>query len=331
MTLLGSVGAIAARHRHVAMLAASAGCAALALQAGKGYLDEQLEAERARHVAPAVPTESVVVARRDLRAGDLVNADTMAVRSVPRTYAMHGAVRPAQFEAFDGARLAAPLAAGEQLLGALVAGRDAASFSARLKPGIRALTLAVDEINSISGMLQPGDRVDLYFSARAPGGARAAAGETTVPLQQNLLVLATGRQVRPGGDDRSQGARAYSSVTVALPPQAAQRLVVAQRTGRLTAVLRHPEDRLVQDAASMDLRHLFGPVERPGPARFRPQIIVGGSGRLAPAMAPASTVAPGAVPVAAPAVAAAQAPGTRVDAGPGSAPVVRASTAPARP
>ncbi len=304
MNVLNAAGAIAGRHRHVAMLVAALGCAALAIFSAQSYLDEQLAAERARHVQAPVPTEQVIVARRDLRPGDPVNSDTIAVRSIPRAYAMHGALRPPQFEIFDGSRLVAPLAAGEQLLQALIAGRDAAAFSARLKPGIRALTIAVDEINSISGMLQPGDRVDLFFSARSPDGKRSEAGETTVPLQQNLLVLATGRQVRAGVDDRHAGARAFSSITVELPPPEAQRLVVAQRTGRLTAVLRHPDDRHVHVPASMDVRHLFGRVEPPRRVVARPQIIVGGSGRLAASMVGATPLVAAAVPASASAMAA---------------------------
>ena len=297
--------ALSSRHRHVAMLLAALGCAGLAILSAKGYMDEQLAAERERHAKAPVPMERVIVARRDLRPGDQVNAETMAVRSIPRQYAMHGTVRPAQFDAFDGARIVAPLAKGEQMLTALLAGRDSAAFSSRLKPGVRALTIAVDEINSISGMLQPGDRVDLYFSARSPDGRRPAAGETTLPLQQNLLVLATGRQIRAGGDERGPAGRAFSSVTVELAPLDAQRLVVAQRTGRLTAVLRNPEDRLVQEVASMDLRHLFGSVEAPRRRIAFPQIIVGGTQRLAvPTMVTPVGVVPAAPahPIAAPPV-----------------------------
>lgn len=299
-----ALGAFASKHRHFAMLLAALGFATLAIYSAKGYMDEQLAAERERHVKAPVPMENVIVARRDLRPGDPVNADTMAVRNIPRQYAMHGAVRPAQFDAFEGARLSAPIGAGEQLLTALMAGRESAAFSSRLKPGVRALTIAVDEINSISGMLQPGDRVDLYFSARSPDGRQKAAGETTLPLQQNLLVLATGRHVRAGGDDRPTGARPFTSITVELAPLEAQKLVVAQRGGRLTAVLRNPQDRLVESAASMDLRHLFGPVEPPRRQIIYPQIIVGGAGRLAVRTATASAMAPTVPPTAPPAAAA---------------------------
>ena len=48
---------------------------------------------------------------------------------------------------------------GEPLLAVAIAGADAAHFSQRLRAGSRAITIAVDEVNALSGMLQPGDRI----------------------------------------------------------------------------------------------------------------------------------------------------------------------------
>ncbi len=279
------------RHRHLGMVGGAVVCAAIAVHAGSRYLDDRLEAERARLTPPPVPMESLVVARRDLAKGDPVTADTMAVRSVPRMYAMSSAVRPAQFDTYQGARLAVAMRAGEPLLDSAVIGNDQAGFSQRLRPGVRALTLAVDDVNAIAGLLQPGDRVDLFFSARPPAGKAAAPGatESTVALLQNVLVLATGRQVRPVGDQQASG-RSYGTITVEVAPQQAQRIVVAQRTGRLTAVLRHPDDRRLEAASRMDLGQLFGGVEEPRRTPPRgPQMIVGGLGRLPSAGAAAPT------------------------------------------
>ena len=266
-----------ARHRHVLMGLGALLCAAVAVHAGKRYLDEQLEAERARLAPEPVAMVSVVVARRDLAKGEPVSVDTMAVRSIPGAYAISSAIRPERFDQYQGARLAVPLRAGEPLLDSAVVGVDQSIFSQRLRQGIRALTISVDEVNAISGLLQPGDRVDLFFTARPPRSG-AAVTETTVPLLQNVLVLATGRQVRPMTDQQA-GARGYGTITVELAPQQAQQVVVAQRAGRITAVLRHPDDRRLEAASRMDLRQLFGQAEPTVRARSGPQMIVGGMGR----------------------------------------------------
>ncbi len=266
-----------ARHRHLLMGLGALLCAGIAVHAGQRYLDERLEAERARLTPETVVMESVVVARHDLTKGDPISADTMAIRSIPRAYAVSAAIRPARFDHYQGGRLAVALKAGEPLLDSAVVGVDQAVFSQRLRQGIRALTISVDEVNAISGLLQPGDRVDLFFSARPPKGGGAAA-ETTVPLLQNVLVLATGRQVRPVTDQQA-GTRGYGTITVELAPLQAQQVVVAQRAGRITAVLRHPDDRRLESAARMDLRQLFGQAEPVSTGRRGPQMIVGGVGR----------------------------------------------------
>ena len=185
-------------------------------------------------------------------------------------------------------------------------------FSSRVKPGIRALTISVDEINSISGMLQPGDRIDLLLTARPPSasGHGEAEHDATVPLLQNLLVMATGRQVRPGANDNGDD-RSFSSVTVEVTPSQAQRLIVAQRAGRLTAVLRNPDDGMPMDAAAVDLRSLFPQPARPAVAPRkvvarqdrRPQMIVGGMGQPMIGRMPAYTLQPGAAKPATPTMA----------------------------
>ena len=274
--------AVLAAYRNTVLFLAALGCGVVAVYAGKGYLAEQLEAERARLAPRPSPARDVVVARRDLDKGEIVSAETMALRRIPQEYVAGSAVLPEHFEGFEGMRLAAPLRSGEQLVASAIVGGDNQAFSQRVKPGIRALTIAVDEVNSISGMLQPGDRIDLLFTARPPadGDGHAQQPEATVPLFQGLLVLATGKQVRAGAEDRA-GPRNFSTVTIEVEPEHAQRLVVAQRAGRLTAVLRNPHDPQRMSRKPMDVRQLLGVGTLPVDGHA-PQLIVGGVGRLAP-------------------------------------------------
>ncbi|MDO5102222.1 MAG: Flp pilus assembly protein CpaB [Lautropia sp.] len=274
------------RHRNLLLMGGAVLCGAIAVYAGSRYVNERVQEERARLVQPAQQMIDVVVARLPLQKGDVISADTMALRSVPVDFVPSHAVRPEQFDVLVGQQLSMPLASGEFLSTMAVAAGEQLMFSSRVKPGIRALTISVDEINSISGMLQPGDRIDLLLSARPPashGGADMAL-ERTVPLLQNLLVLATGHHVRPGIEEDGE-TRRYSAVTVEVDPKQAQRLVVAQRAGRLTAILRNPEDNLPMNTAAIDIRHLFDLPQPVEPKRMLrrtasgPQIIIGGMGQ----------------------------------------------------
>src|SRR5690606_24798107 len=161
---------------------------------------------------------------------------------------------------------------------------DVATFSSRIRPGTRAMSVLVDEVNSVSGMLQPGDRIDLLFSVRPPvAPGMPPAQEVTATLMQDLAVLATGRQVRADAGDAG-GMRHFTAITVEVSPSQAQELIVAQRTGKLTAMLRHPEDRQPMRAQAMDLNALLG-IDPPhvsvaAPQAVGPEIIVGGRGAL---------------------------------------------------
>lgn len=263
------------------MLLAAIAFGLLALFGARGYISNELAAERER-LRPHDDTVPVIVAKRNLVKGDPVNGTTMAVRQIPRQYVAGSAIRPTNFDQHVGSRLIGNLRSGEPLLMSSLYQADASTFSSQIRSGIRAMTVAVDEINSISGMLQPGDRIDLMLSTKAParGGRDAAASDITIPLMQDVLVMATGKQVRPA-QDAGSAARTFNTVTIEAEPTQAQRLIVAQRSGRLTAVLRNPDDRARIGKNVMDISSVLG-VPRPpaGPPRPVTEVIVGGRGAV---------------------------------------------------
>lgn len=300
----------------------------LAIVGARNYIDERLAREKAR-LQPSHETVEVVVAKRDLKRGDTVGADTMAVRRLPRPYAPGGAVVPERFETFAGARLLSPMRAGEPLMPTALAPAEPASISARVRPGIRAMTVAVDEVNSLSGLLQPGDRIDLLLSVRPPAPAGVVQPEVTRTVLQDVPVLATGRQSRvTAGEDMPAG-RPFTAITVEVLPEQAQRLVVAQRSGKLTAVLRNPNDRRPVPERRLDLNMLLGlapPAPAAAPAAApRPvtEVIVGGRGQATPlpgTAAPPAASVPDAPAVPRPAQAPEPVPGAAPRAGSRSSP-----------
>jgi pilus assembly protein CpaB len=259
----------------------------LAVFASSRYIQQTISMERAK-LNPQVEMTDVVVAKGELERGSNVGSENMAVRQVPKDFVPGTAVTPEQFANVEGARLAVDMRAGEILLRGTLEGADTATFATKVRDGVRAMTVAVDEVNSISGMLQPGDRIDLFFTARPPlrPGATAQPPEQTLVLMQNVLLLATGRQVRPTiGENGAPGAtRSYSTITIEAAPRDAQRLILAQKAGSLTAVLRGPADKAPLVASSMDSRDLFGmrpPVRVASVAGAplpRVEVIIGGKG-----------------------------------------------------
>jgi pilus assembly protein CpaB len=293
---------------------------AMAVFGARNYIGERLALEKAR-LQPRHEMVELVVAKRDLRRGDTVGPDTMAVRALPREYAPGGAVAPDRFEAVAGARLLVAMKAGEPLLPAAVATPETAGISSRVKPGIRAMTIAVDEVNSLSGMLQPGDRIDLMLSVRPPSVSGIAQPEITRTLMQGVPVMATGRQSRAAFGDEAAAGRSYTSITVEVDPGQAQKLVVAQRSGKLTAVLRNPDDHRTVGDRRLDVNMLLGLPVQPAalPVRAAPEVIVGGRGSLPPE-AGAGGAPAGAATAGGPDVQAGAGPGAVQRASPGISP-----------
>ncbi len=178
-------------------------------------------------------TVQIVVATKDLAKGTKLASNLVAVRQVPKDWAHTNAVTPAQFSQVEGMELIVPAARGEQMLWAQIEGKKAPTLSARLVSGRRALTVAVDEISSISGMLSPGDTVDLIASIKQHGRS------TMVPVMQAVYVLATGTRVEQTGEQP----RNYTTVTLDVTPTEAKRILAAREVGRLTALLRAGGDR----------------------------------------------------------------------------------------
>ncbi|MBC7202002.1 MAG: Flp pilus assembly protein CpaB [Pusillimonas sp.] len=230
----------------------------------------------------AVPTVQRVVAARSLSAGVILDSDHLATRSYPTHLVSSDSVAPEAHLLLVGRVLRVDLQAGDPVLEAHTRYQSEAPFSAQLRAGRRAITMPVDVINSVSGLLNPGDLIDLYVSFDYQ------RRRITAPLLQGVLVLATGSQIQPASDSNlnngfsagsgTPSAGGFSTVTLDTSPEDAVKLVAARQSGTLTAVLRRQDDiEASQRAARGDLASLLG-LARPAPytyARKRAPVIYG--------------------------------------------------------
>lgn len=219
----------------------------LAALGARSYLFNQLAEIEARGKGRMV---DLVVAKVDLAKGQRLSSDNLAVRPIPADYAHSLALTPEQFERVEGRALAYDAKGGEAVLWSMVEGSKVPTFSARVASGHRAITVPVDEINSISGLLEPGDRIDLLVSIERQGR------KSTFMLLQGIEVMATGQ--RSVDDPKSGERRLYSTVTLDADPQQARNITVAREAGRLTALLRNPQDKALAPGAALDLAAWLG-------------------------------------------------------------------------
>jgi pilus assembly protein CpaB len=213
----------------------------------RSFLSRQVEAIEARSKHE---TADIVVAKTEIASGAKLSRENLAVRKVPVDFVQSGAVRPEDFARIDGKAIAYDVRSGEMIMWSQMESQRAPTFSARLVPGQRAITVVVDEINSISGMLEPGDLIDLMFAVDQNGQ------KVVLPLLQSVQIMATGRRVV---DDPKSGEKAqFATVTLNTTPEQAKNIIIARETGKLTALLRNPNDKKSIGKKSLDLASLFG-------------------------------------------------------------------------
>ena len=189
----------------------------------------------------------VVVASQDLKPGAVISGANMSARLIPADYVHSQALLPGEFRRVKGKRLIEPLEAGRPLLWTYIAGSARTDFSDVVKAGRRALTVQVDQINSIDGMIEPGNQIDLYVTmpAKHVGGGN---GDAIFPVVQNVTVLATGRRLDPKVQASmsvaySNGRRErYNTLTLDVSPRQSALILAAQAAGQLSALLRNRSD-----------------------------------------------------------------------------------------
>ena len=113
---------------------------------------------------------------------------------------------------------------------------------------MRAVSIPVSGAAAVSGLVRPGDHVDVLgaFALPQSGGAAGETQFATMTVLQNVTVLATGSatsRTRDRGDRDGDGAGSFSTVTLCATPREAEVLVFAQQMkGRLFLTLRNGSD-----------------------------------------------------------------------------------------
>lgn len=228
------------------VLGAALGIGLLAALGARSYLSGRVADLEAKARGKNV---SIVVAKGDLPKGTKLSSENVAVRPIPTEFAHSTAITPEQFDRIEGQPLAFNVKAGEMIMWSLMQGKKVPTFSARVEAGRRAMTVPVDEINSISGMLEPGDLIDLILTVDQKGK------KLILPLLQSVQVMATGQ--RSVDDPKSGERKTYSTVTLDTDLQQAQNVITAREAGRITALLRNPEDKTPLKGVPGDLAALL--------------------------------------------------------------------------
>lgn len=252
------------------------------------YLKKQEEKLRSEVEAGNGEMVDVAVASTDLPAGSLVGGATMSVGRLPKAFVSSRFVTTNDFPTVDGHALVRAKSAGEPLLKDDVGGQFVERFSDLLKPGERAITIEASQVNSNSGLLLPGDHVDLYLVVKDTGGAGDSS--TLVPLLEGVHVLAAGSEYLRAQDQKyltmSEQNSHYDVITVAVTVDDAQKLILARKAGDISYALRNSAD----TALNVGSRLSSGALGVGGAAAALGSPDVGGSYEYFSASEPAGTI-----------------------------------------
>ena len=230
--------------------------AGFAVYMAQGYISQtqaELAQERAAS-AKAGPLVEVYVVNKPLAYGDALTRD-----DVQKIYWPQNALPDRIFT--DEALLFPVGAPGpryilrqmekyEPLLAVKVTepGQDA-GLTSRLARGMRGFAIKVDVASGVSGFVQPGDKVDVYWTGSNGGSEMTRLIETTVKIIAVDQI---------SNNDRSTTATVARTVTVEATPEQVARLAQAQATGRLVLALVGSNDASVAGLIEVDSQSLLG-------------------------------------------------------------------------
>jgi pilus assembly protein CpaB len=283
--------------KNTLLLGGAVGLGALCFVGANYYMHNYL-VKAETELAGAYKTRQVIVAAVDVPAGGVLGDDNLAARTIPERYLASTALSPEELDSVRGQKVVVALKPGDPIdRGALERG-DRAALSTTVAKGERAITFPVDEISSISGMLVPGDIIDLVYTGNGTtaNSYKQAAEPNTAPKElmhvrpilQAVLVMATGkttqkRVVSTEGGGQQEVNVAFSTVTLTVTPAQAEQVLLAQKLGSLTAVLRNPDDKQILARTVLDESTFKTVAERPagdasgGGGNFI-EMIIGGTG-----------------------------------------------------
>ena len=202
------------------------------------------EADRRPIAQPAI-----LVAARPIVTGTLLRAEDIAWRNIEPTESRPGNLLRGQVTdmEFLGAVIRRDFGAGEPLIASeLVKPNERGFLAAVLKPGTRAVSMSADASQSASGLILPGDHVDIIliqnFGDAVLDPARKHVGETVlVDVRAIAVDQSLNAAAKAAPTDRRTGALESplpKTVTLELSPRQAEVLLVASQLGRLGVSVR---------------------------------------------------------------------------------------------
>lgn len=226
------------------------------------YVYKNLQASAGGNTEPGI---DVIVAADDLQVGARVEEHDIKIIKIPGSDLPAGA--PRRRSDVLGHGVIIPITKGEFILPNKLAGENAgAGLPSLIPPGMRAVSVRVNEVVSVAGFVGPGTRVDVLLTGSPTGNGEA---QTTTVLQ-NVTVIAAGHALDRNASGEPQNTPV---ITLLVTPDDAEKLTLASAEGHIQLSLRNPLDTREDEVAAERAGGLYkGAVTTEVKAPPRPRI-----------------------------------------------------------
>ena len=213
----------------------------------------------------SIPTRQVVVAAADLDVGAELRREDIRIIDWPANAVPATAISDPKD--VIGRGIVLPVIQNEPILPMKLALEGAgAGLPPAIPPGLRAVSVRVNEVIGVAGYVLPGTRVDVVATVSPTG---SSTDMTSKVILTNVQVLAAGTKIERDGDKDKP--MPVSVVTLLVNPEEAERLTLASTEGKIQLALRNPLDKTTPVTRGIRPSALLGYGEptRAGVARQR--------------------------------------------------------------
>ncbi len=199
----------------------------------------------------------IVIATKSLNPGTVIESGNVTVAPWPRQHLPQGAFTSA--DQVVGKLVKQAIVENQPIVeSALFTGTHPGGLLPLMIPsGMRAMSIPVNEVSDMAGMVLPHTRVDVLVTTGA--GQGGLTSDRTRIVLQNIEVIAANAELEPASN-RPQEAKV---VTLLVTPADAEKLAAATRLGTLQLAMRGYADQQMVSTPGFDIANLFGAVQRP--------------------------------------------------------------------
>ncbi len=200
----------------------------------------------------SIPTRPVVVAATDLDVGAELRREDIRIIDWPANAVPAAAISDPKD--VIGRGIVLPVIQYEPILPMKLASVGAgAGLPPAIPPGLRAVSVRVNEVIGVAGYVLPGTRVDVVATV-SPSGQ--GSDMTSKVILTNVQVLAAGTKIDRETDKNKP--IPVSVVTLLVNPEEAERLTLASTEGKIQLALRNPLDKTMPATPGVRPSALFG-------------------------------------------------------------------------